>query len=188
MKPPLCSYELHCSEWRSAWGVLHQEAVALIRPCRCLSHDYTDFEEQLGRLHPGLHLGFDLRKERWVIYKWDREMVMDIVFTCEKAFEYRGKGGGWRTKTYPVRFGDWVLIQVAKSATDRFTRGSGWVERVMLDIEKKKEEAQSKRVTANAEAWVNDCMSSADRGSPFFRRRQFRQRKVRPNHPVKVPA
>lgn len=204
MKPPLCSYDTHRTSYRSAWGVLHEEAVAAIAPCRCLSHPYVDFDERLQRLHPGLRLGFDMRKGRWVIYKWVNELdraeigggervatvskIMDIVFTCETAIEYQGKGGGWRTRYVPLPYGDWVLIQIAKSATDRFTRGSGWVERTMLEIEKKKEDAQNKRVTANAEAWVNDCMSSADRGNPFFRRRQFRQKKVRTNHPVKVPA
>jgi len=204
MKPPLCSYEMHYTSYRSAWGVLHEEAVATIKPCRCAGHSYVDFNEQLGRLHPGLQLGFDLRKHRWVIYKFVNELartdigggdhivsvckIMDIVFTCEVAIEYRGKDGGWRTRTVPLPYGDWVLLRIAASATDRFTRGSGWIERTMLDLEKKKEEAQAKRVKANADAWVNDCMSSADRGNPFFRRRQFRQRKVRPNHPVKATA
>jgi hypothetical protein len=204
MKPPLCSYETHYTSYRSAWGVLHEEAVATIRPCRCLSHDYVDFDEQLGRLHPGLHLGFDLRKRRWVIYKWVNELdraplgngefivavskIMDIVFTCEVAQEYRGKEGGWRHRTLARPFGDWVLIQIAKSATDRFVRGSGWVERTLKEIGDKNQAAADKRTRKNADAWVNDCMSSADRGNPFFRRLQFRQKKVRANHPIKGVA
>jgi len=205
VKPPLCAYETHHTSYRTAWGILHEEAVAIPQPCRCLAHDYLDFDAQLGRLHPGLHLGFDLRKQRWVIFKWVTEIerlpategmpaltyaqkIMDIVFTCEVAYQIRGKDGGWRDRTRPLPFGDWVLLRIAASATDRFTRGSGWIEREFQRIGKENEAAAEKKIRSKAEAWTNDCMSSADRGNPFFRRRQFRQKKVRPNHPVKAVA
>ena len=180
------------------WGILHEESIAEPKPCGCASHDYIDFNERLQRLHPGLHLGFDLRKQRWVIYKWDSEIdrippseglpglcyaqkILDIVMTCEVWYQVRGKDGGWRDKSRPIPFGDWVLIKIAKSATDRFVRGSGWIEREVKRIAEKNDADTQKSVRKNAEAWVNDCMSLADRGNPFFRRRQFRQRK-------KVPA
>jgi len=193
MAVPICNYEIHNSSYQRYDGKWHHEAVAMIRPCisGCAGHAYLDFEDKLSRIHPGLHLGFDLRKQRWLIYKWSMEVeevvagndlpkiryarkFMDEVLTLEWAVAEKTAAGGRRAKFYFREFGDWVLKELAFSDPDRFTRLSGWIDRVVANKAKRDDERLEKQLRKGVQDIVDDAMTLADKGNPHFVRTAVR--------------
>lgn len=197
MHVPFCNYELHYLEYRDMQHNLQVESVAMLRPCLagCATHRANEFEEQLGRLFPGMHLGFDVKKRRWVIYRWTTETEtvnagddlptikharrhMDIVIDCKWAVERRTPEGGRRMEFHPRQFGEWILRDLARYDPRRMTPDQSWVGDELDQRSRDNEEETQKKIRKNAEDMVADMMTLADRGNPWFRKKQFRQEKT----------
>lgn len=198
MRPPFCDFETITCEFRNFAGNTQSDAVAIPRSCGH-EHDYLDFEETLNGLWPDLHLGFDRKRERYIVYRFSPQVIeldqidgvklkwvrrfLDIVLEMKSAEIVATKNRGKRMNFYPRRFGVWALEELARFDPRRMTPDMSWVGETLDKSIVDREVAQETRLRKNSEDMVADMMTLADRGSPWFRKKQFRQRSLRANHP-----
>jgi len=197
---PFCRWEQKTIEYRNCVGRTVSDVIAWPVECGHF-HRALDFAETLERNWPQLHFGFDRRKERHVIFRWTPQITpvgsgitefsdllvvenfLDIVIDMKFQIEVITKEKGRRMIFPPRNYGAWALEEIAKYDPRRLTPDSSWVSEMLDARADAAEAAAQKELRRKSEDMVNDMMSFADRGNPWFHRKQFRQRKVRPNHP-----
>jgi len=179
MKPPLCDYEVHRTEWKDAAGRTRWDAVAMLRKCGH-AHFYSDFDERLKRFNAGLNLGFDLRNGRWCIYRWSPESeslgkregigyvhrYMEIIFEMKWAVERKRKDG---SKFYEFLYrepGDWVFRHLRAFKPGQLLGYNYWVGEALTEQSRAAEEKSQREIKSFVEDWTSDVMSLADRGNP----------------------
>lgn len=196
MRVPMCAFETHDFQYQTCTGRWEHEAIAQIRPCGCAGlHTYQDFDERLKTQYPKLHLGFDRKNGRWVIYRWTPQIehvkagsslptlthvknYLDIVIDCKYADETPTKERGRRVTYTPRMYGQWIFAELARFDPRRMEPDMSWIGDYNLELHQKTEAAVQTKLRKEAEDLVADAMTLADRGNPWYRRKQFRQEKT----------
>lgn len=173
------------------FGLFKWDAIAVPRKCGCADHFYLDFEERLQRFHPELHIGFDRKLGRWIIFRYVREPVtidtgdeklnvthmhnfVTILMDLKWVFNVIGKDNANNFVTYPREPGDWVFEKLKKWKRSQFDAKTDWIRGKMLEDRAKEEETSAKELKRITSDWVGDCMSIADSGNPGFVRTAVR--------------
>lgn len=190
MLSPFCCSETKGQEYKDESGRTRFEAVAMLKDCDHLSRE-KEFDAKLKRFHPELHLGFDMKKGRYVIYRWVRERtrlrggpgypnlaahepVLVIVHLLKWVTRTRNANGGTVYKSHFRDFGDWVFGHLEQFKPKQFELDGDWVFPTMRDIANKNEARAQAKFRGQVEDIVGDAMTLADRGNPEFIRTAVR--------------
>jgi hypothetical protein len=187
-----CWGKIHSSEYQDMLGRWRYEAIEGVEPdcSHADRHWYQDFEERLARLHPGLHLGWDLRKRRFTIFKFSPEVerlkarnghppigyvhnFLDIVLDC-KELVLEPFEGGIKPRMVSRHPGDWVFHELNKSAPARFDPHGAWGSEQVTKFGEDAEAEVAAGVKEAAADYVADSMTLADKGNPAFVRTAVR--------------
>lgn len=183
------------SEYQDMLGKWRYEAIeAVNHDCVCSErHWYQTFDEKLRRLHPDLHLGWDRRRGRFVVYRFTHEPIrlkpalwpgahlsylnrfIDIVLEC-KQLVLEDFEGGVRPRMESRLPGEWVFHELSTSSASRFdaSRPGDWGNEQIAKHADEAEAGQQKFMRDEVDAIMNDAMSIADKGNPQFVRTAVR--------------
>lgn len=193
MHSPFCHSETHVQEFRDVHGHWVYEAVSMLRKCvHDGGHYHDDFDAALKRFNPILNLGYDMKKGRYVVYRFTPSVIslktgladlpriqhcqqfMDILLECKWLELNRLPRGGIIPKMVPRPLGNWVFNDLASFAPKRFELDDRWVSDELKNFQDTAVATHEKDMRDHSEAWVNDCMSIADRGNPAYVRTAVR--------------